>query len=170
MDHPDNADERHLVSYRTMEIAVAVFFLIAGAVVIADSLRLGIAWRPNEGPAPGYFPFYIACAMSLASVVNLIRAIGMPAGDGQTMITHDGLKRMAAIFVPAVAFVAATAVIGIYVSAAIYIAAFMMVFGKFAWWQAAAVALGISIVNFMMFEVWFLVPLPKGPLEAALGY
>jgi putative tricarboxylic transport membrane protein len=25
-------------------------------------------------------------------------------------------------------------------------------------------------VLFMMFEVWFLVPLPKGPLEDMLGY
>jgi hypothetical protein len=32
------------------------------------------------------------------------------------------------------------------------------------------VAIGVPLMLFMMFEVWFLVPLPKGPLEAALGY
>ena len=69
-----------------------------------------------------------------------------------------------------VVFVLATNYIGIYVSAAIYIGAFMVFFGKFAVWKALAVSLGIAIVNFMMFEVWFLVPLPKGPLETALGY
>jgi hypothetical protein len=26
------------------------------------------------------------------------------------------------------------------------------------------------VVTFLIFEVWFLVPLPKGPLEARLGY
>jgi putative tricarboxylic transport membrane protein len=25
-------------------------------------------------------------------------------------------------------------------------------------------------VLFVMFEIWFLVPLPKGPIETALGY
>jgi hypothetical protein len=31
------------------------------------------------------------------------------------------------------------------------------------------VSVGNSVVFFFIFEVWFLVPLPKGPLEAALG-
>lgn len=170
MNQQDDVDEPGFASYRTMDIVVALFFLLASAIVIADSLRLGISWRPNEGPAPGYFPFYIACVMALASVVNLVRAWPATAAGDETMITVPGLKRMAAIFVPAVLFVFATIYIGIYVASTIYIAAFMLVVGKFAWWKALAVALGIAIVNFMMFEVWFLVPLPKGPLEAAMGY
>jgi len=28
----------------------------------------------------------------------------------------------------------------------------------------------IAVALFLMFERWFLVPLPKGPLEAWLGY
>ena len=32
------------------------------------------------------------------------------------------------------------------------------------------VSLGTMVVFFIMFEVWFKVPLPKGPLEALLGY
>jgi putative tricarboxylic transport membrane protein len=28
----------------------------------------------------------------------------------------------------------------------------------------------VPIVLFFLFDIWFLVPLPKGPLEAALGY
>ncbi|MBN9063958.1 MAG: tripartite tricarboxylate transporter TctB family protein [Rhizobiales bacterium] len=170
MSEGHEAAERKLVSYRTMDIVVAGLFLVVSAIVIADSLRLGINWRPNEGPAPGYFPFYIAVVMALASVFNLVRALPRTEAGAETLVTGPGLKRMAAVFAPAVVFVFATAFIGIYVSATIYIAAFMIAVGKFPWWQAAAVALGIAIVNFMMFEVWFLVPLPKGPLETALGY
>jgi p-aminobenzoyl-glutamate transporter AbgT len=32
------------------------------------------------------------------------------------------------------------------------------------------VSLGVPILLFLMFEVWFLVPLPKGPVEALFGY
>lgn len=166
----EQTNEPKLVSYRTMDIVVAALFLVASAIVIADSLRLGIAWRPNEGPAPGYFPFYIAVVMAIASLFNLARALPASEAGAATLVTVPGLKRMAAIFIPAVVFVFATAFIGIYVSAAIYIAAFMIVFGRFAWWKAVAVALAVALVNFFMFEVWFLVPLPKGPLESALGY
>jgi hypothetical protein len=33
-----------------------------------------------------------------------------------------------------------------------------------------AVALGVPLVFFFVFERWFVVPLPKGPLEALLGF
>lgn len=170
MSSNEEAEERPLVSYRTLDIAVAIFFLVVAAIVITDSLRLGIAWKPNEGPQPGLFPFYIVVAMALASLVNLAQALPHTPSGEKIATTIPGIKRMAAIFVPAVVFVLATNYIGIYISAAIYIGAFMVFFGKFPVWKAAAVSLGIAIVNFMMFEVWFLVPLPKGPLETALGY
>ena len=170
MSSNEETEERPLVSYRTLDIAVAIFFLVVAAVVITDSLRLGIAWKPNEGPQPGLFPFYIVVAMGLASLVNLAQALPHTPDGEKIATTIPGIKRMAAIFVPAVVFVLATNYIGIYVSAAIYIGAFMVFFGKFPVWKAAAVSLGIAIINFMMFEVWFLVPLPKGPLETALGY
>lgn len=170
MSSNEEAEERPLVSYRTLDIAVAIFFLIVAAIVMTDSLRLGIAWKPAEGPQPGLFPFYIVVAMAIASLVNLAQALPHNPDGEKVATTIPGIKRMAAIFVPAVLFVLATNYIGIYVSAAIYIGTFMVFFGKFAVWKALAVSLGIAIVNFMMFEVWFLVPLPKGPLETALGY
>lgn len=170
MSSNEEAEGRPLFSHRTLDIAVAIFFLIVAAIVMTDSLRLGIAWKPNEGPQPGLFPFYMVLAMGLASLINLAQALPHTPEGEKVATTVPGIKRMAAIFVPAVLFVLATNYIGIYVSAAIYIGSFMVFFGKFPVWKAAAVSLGIAIINFMMFEVWFLVPLPKGPLEAALGY
>lgn len=170
MSSNEEAEGQPLVSYRTLDIAVAIFFLVICAIVMTDSLRLGIAWKPNEGPQPGLFPFYIVVAMGIASLINLWRALPHGGEGAETAVNSVGLWRMAAIFVPAVIFVLATNYIGIYVSAAVYIGTFMVFFGKFPVWKAAAVSLGIAIVNFLMFEVWFLVPLPKGPLETALGY
>jgi hypothetical protein len=34
----------------------------------------------------------------------------------------------------------------------------------------AAVSIGVMVAFFLMFEIWFQVPLPKGPLEAAFGF
>ena len=58
---------------------------------------------------------------------------------------------------------------GIYVASTIFIAFFMLWLGKYSWAKSVGVALGVSVVFFLLFEVWFKVPLPKGPLEAALG-
>jgi len=42
--------------------------------------------------------------------------------------------------------------------------------GRHAWVSVLALAIGIPVVTFLVFEKWFLVPMPKGPLEQWLGY
>ncbi len=57
----DGADDgRPLFSNRAADIVVAVLLLVVCAIVIHDSNRIGFHWIEGEGPAPGYFPFYIA--------------------------------------------------------------------------------------------------------------
>ena len=60
--------------------------------------------------------------------------------------------------------------LGLYVSGAIYIAFYMRWVGRHDWRAVAAVAVLVPVVTFIVFERWFLVPMPKGPLEAWLGY
>jgi hypothetical protein len=45
----------------------------------------------------------------------------------------------------------------------------MMWLGKYPWPKALAVGIGVPVAIYFMFEKWFLVPLPKGPIEYALG-
>ena len=73
------------------------------------------------------------------------------------------------MLVPSAVFVGLVGWLGIYVSAILYIALFMRWLGKYAWWKLAVVAFGVSITFYLVFEIWFKVPLPKGPLEALLG-
>jgi hypothetical protein len=60
--------------------------------------------------------------------------------------------------------------IGIYVSSAVFIALFMRIAGQYTWLRSVVVGLGVSVGAFVMFEIWFKIPLPKGPLENLLGY
>jgi hypothetical protein len=71
---------------------------------------------------------------------------------------------------PACGFVAVIPFIGIYIAAAIYIAFFMRWLGKFRWPLVAAMSLGVTVAAFATFEIWFLVSLPKGPIEEWLGF
>ncbi|MNO06483.1 Tripartite tricarboxylate transporter TctB family protein [compost metagenome] len=60
--------------------------------------------------------------------------------------------------------------LGIYVASAIFIVGFMVWVGKSSWLKALLIGVGINVMLFWIFEIQFRVPLPKGPLEAALGY
>ncbi len=170
MSDGEGPEGPRLVSIRTMDIVVALLMLAAAAVVISDSIRVGIGWQENEGPRAGYFPFYIGVLLGVASAVNLIRALFDAKGATRTFTTAPAIRQVLAVLLPLLVYVAAVAYIGIYVASAIYMTLFMWYFGKYPVWRGAVIGVAVSIVFFLMFEIWFLVPLPKGPLETWLGY
>lgn len=163
--------EPALVSNRTMEIIVALIFLAGSALVIYDSVQLGFGWQEGIGPASGYFPFYIAVAMGLASLITLVQALrGRTEDAEETFVSRRAFGRVLAVLVPTIAFIGLIGYLGLYVAAALFIMGFMLFFGRANPLKALTVGVGVPFVLFMMFEKWFLVPLPKGPLEAMLGY
>jgi putative tricarboxylic transport membrane protein len=42
--------------------------------------------------------------------------------------------------------------------------------GGYSPYKALPLAVLLPIILFVIFEIWFLVPLPKGPVEAWFGY
>jgi len=86
----------------------------------------------------------------------------------RTFVGVQQLKLVLAVLAPSAVFVGLIGWLGIYVSAILYVAFFMRWLGKYAWWKLLAVAFGNSTVFFLIFEVWFKIPLPKGPLDALL--
>ena len=75
------------------------------------------------------------------------------------------------MLVPTAIYVALVPYIGIYVASALLIAFFMLWFGRYSWLLVVGDRdRACRSLTFLMFEIWFLVPLPKGPLENLLGY
>lgn len=160
---------RH-VSYRSADFVVALLIFAMAIGVMAGSYQLGIGWGENS-PGSGYFPFRIGVIIALASLgiaVQSLRSRNPDADD--VFVTWDRFKFVLTILLPTVVYIIGISFLGIYVSSFVFIAAFMHFCGKFDWLKAAAVSGGTVIVLFWLFELEFLVPLPKGPLEALLGY
>jgi len=153
-----------------VEIVVALLFIVAAAVVITDSVRVGTTWGP-DGPRAGYFPFYIGCILAITGAGIVVQALRhWKTLAAETFVRHDELKPVLTMLWPTVVYVALIVLIGLYVASAIYIGTFMLWQGKYKLPATLAVSLGVPIATFLMFEIWFLVPLPKGPLEHLLGY
>jgi len=168
-DH-DTEVQGPYVPTRWAELVVALLFVLGGLVVIGDSLRVGISWG-DDGPKAGYFPFYIGCLLAGAGALVAVQALlRWKAMAGEVFVTVDRLKPVLTVLVPTIVYVLLIATIGIYVASAIYITGFMMWQGKFRVLPALVAGLGVPIAIFLLFEVWFLIPLPKGPLEHLIGY
>jgi hypothetical protein len=168
MSEFEGRDEQGGVSVRVLEIGVAATIMGLGALVMYDNWRIGAGWG-SSGPEAGYFPFYVGLLMLISSTVVLVRAL-MQRTPRQCFVDPHQFRLVMALLVPTVVFIAVTAVLGIYVTSAIYLAYFMILVGHYRAAVAAPVAVGVPIALFLLFEIWFLVPLPKGPLEMWLGY
>jgi hypothetical protein len=167
-EHRSPSQER-TVSTRVMELVVAAAFMLVAVVVMADSRRVGAGWA-FDGPQAGYFPFYVGLIMFVAAAVTFVTNLVTKAPDLSNFVDRSALVLVLRVLVPTAAFVFLIGVLGLYVAAALYVAFFMWWLGHYSPLKAAAVGVVIPIVLFWLFEIAFLIPLPKGPVEAALGY
>ena len=153
-------------SHRSVEVGVAIGVLLFGALVMYGSVQAGIGWGA-EGPKAGFFPFYIGLALVISSVVNFWNA--WRETDAGLFAEWSQLRQVLAVVIPTAIYVAAIPFIGLYVSSIVLIAFFMRWLGKYNWLIIATVAIVMPVITYIVFEKWFLVPLPKGPLENWLG-
>ena len=168
MQQEEESDDG-LVSTRTADIVVALMLVGIGAVVMIDSLRLGMGWG-EYGPEPGYFPFYTGLLIVLSSLCTIVLALLGRFKNKGSFVGRGQLGDVLKVFVPTAIYVGLIGFIGIYVASALFIAVFMRWLGRFRWPAIIAVSIGVPLAIFLIFELWFLLPLPKGPLEDALGY
>ncbi|MCC7346672.1 MAG: tripartite tricarboxylate transporter TctB family protein [Variibacter sp.] len=153
-------------SHRTVEIGTALLTLAFAGVVIVGALQAGIGWG-SEGPKAGFFPFYVGLIIAGAGILNLVQAIGEPRD--RLFAEWGQLRQVFSVIVPTAGYVALIPWLGFYAASVLLIGLFMRWLGGYRWTLVAAVSIGVPVLAFLMFEKWFLVPLPKGPLEDLLG-
>jgi hypothetical protein len=164
----ENDNNKSAGSVKTVEVWVSAIVLLFGALVVYDSYRLGAGWG-KSGPQTGYFPFYIGLLICISSLVNLVRALRNRSGGSKSFVSREQLKLIMVMLVPTIIYVGLIRYLGLYLTSTLYIAYFMWWLGKYSWVKIVPVSVGVSLAFFLIFELWFRLPLPKGPLETALG-
>jgi putative tricarboxylic transport membrane protein len=158
-----------LISERTAEIAMAAFLFAVGVVMMVSNYQLGAGWA-KDGPESGYFPFRIGIIICLACLVVLAQTLYGRKGPGKAFVTRERFRPVLLVLLPTLLYVAGIEFLGIYVASALLIAGFMRAMDGYGWLKTIAISAGTNLLLFWLFEVQFLVPLPKGPLEAYFGY
>jgi putative tricarboxylic transport membrane protein len=152
---------------RSANLATASLLMLIGGVVVFDAVRLGIGWD-TDGPKSGFFPFWLGVLMVGACLAILVQA--WQRGASEPFVARKKLTPVLKVLLPALGLVVLTQWLGLYVSSALYVAVYTRWIGRHSWGTVVACALGIAVLSFLVFDRWFLVPMPKGPLETWLGY
>jgi hypothetical protein len=167
-DPGEPSDLSTAVRTRGPELAVAALLFAIATAVIVDSLRVGIGWA-DDGPRAGYFPFYIGLLLAASSGAILLGQLLRWRQDPAEFASRQQIGLVVAVFVPMMIYVALIFGIGIYIASTLLIVYFMLRHGKYRVRLALPVGIAVPLVFYAVFERWFLVPLPKGPIERWLG-
>jgi putative tricarboxylic transport membrane protein len=100
--------------------------------------------------------------------VIMYRALGDKAKAAKAFVTRGAFGQVLWMLVPSIVYVVLIKPAGLYVASTLFIGFFMRGLGRYPWLTTVVVAVGVMVVFFLLFEVWFKLPLPKGPLEAWL--
>jgi putative tricarboxylic transport membrane protein len=154
-------------SHKMVEAGVTALIGLFGVIVIIGSIKAGINWGA-EGPRAGFFPFYIGLCILISTGINLVNLF-REEKDG-LFAEWSQLRQVMSVVIPTSIYVASISFVGLYVASMVFIAFFMRWLGKYNWPIIAAIAIGMPVVTYIVFEKYFLVPLPKGPIEEWLGF
>ena len=163
-------DERAVTRTRTVELVVSLLIFALALLLGWDSWRIGNSWEA-DGPQAGYFPFYLSVIMALASAYGFVTALTASAAESaEPFVNRDQFGRVLKVLIPIILFCAATQFLGLYVSSFVLVTGFMWIVGRISLLVSLVTGLVFTLAMFATFEIAFNVIMPKGPLEAALGY
>lgn len=164
---PPDETARPARSMLATDVATAMVLMALGWLVLVASVRMGIGWG-SDGPESGFVPFWLSTVLIGCSAIVTVQALRR--GSRRRFASREQLRRVLTVVLPALAMILLVMPLGLYVASALYMGFYMRWGGRHSWASSIALPLAFVVLVFVVFERWFLVPLPKGPLEAWLGY
>ena len=158
---------------RIADLITAAMLMLLGGIVIYDAVRLGFGWG-TEGPRSGFFPFWLATLLVVISAAIFLQAL--MGRSEKPFVTRERFLPVLKVLAPIAGFILLTdppgpwSGLGLYVAGGLYLGFYMRWVGRHDWRLVVALSVVVPLISFFIFEKWFLVPMPKGPVEAWFGY
>jgi len=153
---------------RKANLGVAIFLFLIGAIVMFDAVRLGFRWVPGFGPGAGYLPFYLALGILVCTGISIVKQIRQLSKEGivgdKRLIQEGGLKPILWVLIPSTVMVILTSIIGLHFAAFVYLFFYMRKVGDIGWLECALVSILFPVGMYLVFDRFFLIPLPDGIL------
>ena len=142
---------------------------VIGIIVIVDSVRLKFGWGPS-GPESGFFPFYLGVGTLICSGIILFRGIKelKKEGAGKRLVPEGALKPILWVLLPSTGMVVLTEFVGLHIAALVFLAFYMRAVGKIGWVTVALVSVLLPVSLYVVFDKFFLIPLPTGMFGSKL--
>lgn len=155
------------MSVRMAELLMGIFMLLAslGLMWTVFSEGLAIGWVEGRGPGAGMWPFWLSAGMALAALWTLLRWFQGVTAESRNEDPYIDPETIFLVGITAAAILfllVATNIIGLYFSMMLFLIFYIKVIGRHAWGLTMAVAIGMPVGIYMLFEVALNKYLPRG--------
>lgn len=147
-----------MITRRALEIATAGLTGAFGVAIVVSSLQAGVGWTAR-GVGSGTFPFIAGVLIVGGSLYNIARNCLVA---GPVVLDATGLRKLAAMLVPAIIFVAAIPLIGLHIAAGVYAFASVAMHRSGSMRSAIVIGIVTPLALYGIFDWAFQVTLPRG--------
>ena len=140
------------------------FGLLFSIFMSIQSFLLGLGTLHK--PGPGFFFFWTSITLGVLSLVVLVRArLRKEPGEEETILKKEGLKKIFWVLVSAFLYVILMERLG-FIPVTLMLFLFLLgIIEKKRWPLTVTVSVAVTLVSYLVFEVWLKSQLPKGVLE-----
>lgn len=156
------------MTVRTAELLMAIATIVISIALMIKSAENHIGWVAGRGPGAGFWPFWLATVMMLASVWTLVRWFMRVTPESRNLEAFIARDSMPIVFVTVAALiflVGASHIIGLYFALLVFLFFYMKAVGGHSWMLTIILSVATPVFIFLLFEWALSIPLPKGYSE-----
>ena len=142
----------------------SVFWLCFSILVMIESRRLGMGTLHQ--PGPGFLFFWVNVALAIMSLVVLIRAWTGKKTEGsqQAIFGTQNISKIVLVLVSLFVYVLLMETVGFILMTLVLFIYLLGVIEKKKWVFTIFVSVIVTVIAYLVFEVWLQSQLPKGLL------
>jgi hypothetical protein len=145
------------------QVSSGVFFLLGAAICLwSIQYKLGSLSEPESG----LMPFLIGAGISLFSIFGFVQAtLRKRRGEGWNFLFQGLLwPKVLTVLASLLGYVVFIKFLGFFITAALFIGFLLKIASPYRWPTVIVGAFFTALCSYLIFEVWLMAQLPKGPL------
>lgn len=162
---------------RKANLYLGAITIVLGSLILLGVFVTGLELSTDNLPGPGFLPFWLSLGIILMGVLILIGALRkkvkmdtedkgeVESSEEENPFNKEEFYNFAVIIGSGIGVVVLTPFLGLITALGLAVGAMTRLFGEKNWVNVILVAVGSSVVFYIVFSLLLNVPLPVGPLN-----
>lgn len=135
-------------------ISVSLFFCI-------ESWRLGVG--SFKKPGVGFLPFVVSLAIGLLAIILLLKSVGRGhVKSAEPFFQREGVRKIIYMLCFLFAYPLLMNQLGFFLCTLLFVVLSLRVIEPQKWRVVILVSIGVTIISYLLFDVWLYVQFPEG--------